>query len=146
MKNFRLLSPLLALVLVLGAFTTPAAALEDPSLTATSAILVDVTYGTEVLYERAAHERVYPTGLTKVMTALLAVEAVERGNTVLVALPGCLDENGAISNLSATEQRQVTLGRNDDNYIEIVDGLEEGDIVLALSPQGSSIMSAMGME
>ena len=76
----------------------------------------------------------------------LPVEAVERGNTVLVALPGCLDENGAISNLSATEQRQVTLGRNDDNYIEIVDGLEEGDIVLALSPQGSSIMSAMGME
>lgn len=75
----------------------------------------------------------------------LPVEAVERGDTVLVALPGCLDENGAIFDLSATEERQVTLGRNDDNYIEIVDGLEEGDIVLALSPQGSSIMSAMGM-
>ena len=71
---------------------------------------------------------------------------VERGDTVLVALPGCLDENGLIANLSATEQRQVTLGRNDDNYIEIVDGLEEGDVVVALSPQGSSIMSAMGME
>ena len=70
---------------------------------------------------------------------------MERGDTVLVALPGCLDENGAIFDLSATEERQVTLGRNDDNYIEIVDGLEEGDIVLALSPQGSSIMSAMGM-
>ena len=76
----------------------------------------------------------------------LPVEAVERGDTVLVALPGCLDENGLIANLSATEQRQVTLGRNDDNYIEIVDGLEEGDVVVALSPQGSSIMSAMGME
>lgn len=75
----------------------------------------------------------------------LPVEAVERENTVLVALPGCLDENGVISDLSATEERQVTLGRNDDNYIEIVDGLEEGDIVLALSPQGSNIMSAMGM-
>ena len=76
----------------------------------------------------------------------LPVEAVERGDTVLVALPGCLDENGLIANLSATEQRQVTLGRNDDNYIEIVDSLEEGDVVVALSPQGSSIMSAMGME
>ena len=75
----------------------------------------------------------------------LPVEAVERGDTVLVALPGCLDENGFISDLSATEERQVTLGRNDDNYIEIVDGLEEGDVVVALSPQGSSIMSAMGM-
>ena len=40
----------------------------------------------------------------------------------------------------------MTLGRNDDNYIEILDGLEEGDVVLALSPQGSSLMSAMGME
>ena len=75
----------------------------------------------------------------------LPVEAVERGNTVKVALPGCLDENGAIADLSATEERQVTLGRNDDNYIEIVDGLEEGEVVLALSPQGSSLMSAMGM-
>ena len=75
----------------------------------------------------------------------LPAEAVERGDSVLVALPGCLDENGVISDLSATEERQVTLGRNDDNYIEIVDGLEEGDVVVALSPQGSSIMSAMGM-
>ena len=73
----------------------------------------------------------------------LPVEAVERGGTVLVALPGCLDEDGNVKDLSATESRQVTLGRNDDSYIEILDGLEEGDVVLALSPQGSSLMSAM---
>ena len=73
----------------------------------------------------------------------LPVEAVERGDTVLVALPGCLDEDGNVKDLSATESRQVTLGRNDDSYIEILDGLEEGDVVLALSPQGSSLMSAM---
>ena len=75
----------------------------------------------------------------------LPVEAVERGDTVLVAQEGCLDENGTIVDISATESRQVTLGRNDDDYIEIVDGLEEGDVVVALSPQGSSLMSAMGM-
>ena len=73
----------------------------------------------------------------------LPVEAVERGDTVLVALPGCLNEDGNVKDLSATESRQVTLGRNDDSYIEILDGLEEGDVVLALSPQGSSLMSAM---
>ena len=100
MKNFRLLSPLLALVLLLGAFTTPAAALEAPSLTATSAILVDVTYSTEVLYERAAHERVYPTGLTKVMTALLAVEAVERGEL-------SLDQQVTASSGIRSEERRV---------------------------------------
>ncbi len=77
----------------------------------------------------------------KVLT--LPVEAVERGNTVLVAGPGCLDEKGNVADLSAAEKRQVTLGRNDDNYIEIVDGLEEGDVVLAPSPQGTNMMEAM---
>ena len=38
----------------------------------------------------------------------------------------------------------MTLGRNDDEYIEIVDGLEEGEVVLALSPR-LQLMSAMGM-
>ena len=73
----------------------------------------------------------------------LPVEAVERGNVVLVALPGCLDEQGNIVDLTAVEQRQVTLGRNDEDNVEIVSGLEEGDVVLALSPQGSSLMSAV---
>lgn len=76
----------------------------------------------------------------------LPVEAVERGDTVKVALPGCLDENGNIVDISAVEERKVTLGRNDDNYIEIVDGLEEGDVVLAPSPQGSNMMETIASE
>lgn len=73
----------------------------------------------------------------------LPVEAVERGDTVLVATEGCLDEKGNVVDISAAEKRQVTLGRNDDNYIEIVDGLEEGDVVLAPSPKGSNMMEAI---
>ncbi len=73
----------------------------------------------------------------------LPVEAVERGDTVLVATEGCLDEKGNVVDISAAEKRQVTLGRNDDNYIEIVDGMEEGDVVLAPSPQGSNMMEAI---
>ena len=45
--------------------------------------------------------------------------------------------------ITAAQERQVTLGRNDDNYIEIVDGLEEGEVILAPSPQGSNMMEAM---
>lgn len=71
------------------------------------------------------------------------LEAVEQGSTVLVAGEGCLDEAGNVVDLSAAEERQVTLGRNNDSYIEIVDGLQEGDVVLAPSPQGSNLMSAM---
>ena len=74
---------------------------------------------------------------------VLPVEAVERGNTVLVAKEGCLDEKGNVVDITATEERQVALGRNDDNYIEIVDGLEEGEVILAPSPQGSNMMEAM---
>ena len=73
----------------------------------------------------------------------LPVEAVERGITVLVAKEGCLDETGKVVDITAAQERQVTLGRNDENYIEIVDGLEEGEVVLAPSPQGSSMMEAM---
>ena len=74
---------------------------------------------------------------------VLPVEAVERGNTVLVATPECLDEKGNVVDITAAQERQVTLGRNDDNYIEIVDGLEEGEVILAPSPQGSNMMEAM---
>lgn len=67
----------LALCLPLG---TPALASgsETFSLNATAAILVDADYD-QVLYEMAADERRYPASITKVMTGLLTIEAVERG-------------------------------------------------------------------
>ena len=49
---------------------------------AKAAILVDTTYG-EVLYEHNAHEQTYPASITKVMTALLAIEAIDRGELSL---------------------------------------------------------------
>jgi D-alanyl-D-alanine carboxypeptidase (penicillin-binding protein 5/6) len=41
--------------------------------------LVDVRYDT-ILYEKAAHTTLFPASITKVMTALLVVEAIERGD------------------------------------------------------------------
>ena len=73
----------------------------------------------------------------------IPVEAVEQGNVVLVAGEGYFDEEGKIADPTAVEERTVTLGRNDSEYIEIVDGLTAGEVVLALSPQGSSFMSTM---
>ena len=40
------------------------------------------------------------------------------------------------------ETKEVTLGRNDDEYIEVTDGLEEGVVVL-VSNQASSLMDMM---
>ena len=70
------------------------------------------------------------------------VDAVKRGNEVLVALPGCLDDNGNVADLTAVETRQVTLGRNDENYIEVVDGLKEGEVIL-IENQASNMMAMM---
>ena len=61
------------------------------------------------------------------------VSAVERGDTVLVPLPGAMTEDGtAVADASKLENRSVTLGRNDDAYIEITSGLEEGETILIL--------------
>ena len=63
----------------------------------------------------------------------IPVEAVNRGqngaSTVLVAGPGALDEAGNLADSSKLEEREVTLGRNDEAYIEVLSGLEEGETV-----------------
>ncbi len=79
MKKSRFLALLLLLALLLP---TAAFALEDPAPAATAALLVDATYD-EVLYELNAHEKRYPASITKVMTALLTLEAVDRGELAL---------------------------------------------------------------
>ena len=67
------------------------------------------------------------------------VGAVERGNTVLVPGEGAMAEDGtAVADLSKVEERTVSLGFNDEAYIEITYGLEEGDTVLI--PTGADEM------
>ena len=53
-------------------------AVEDLPLTVPSAVLMEKETG-EVLYELNAHERMAPASVTKVMTMLLVMEAVEAG-------------------------------------------------------------------
>jgi len=77
---------LCALAVVLAVVTAcplPASAESPPGgttleVSSPSAILVDALSG-EVIYEKAADERYAPASLTKIMTLLLAVEALEDG-------------------------------------------------------------------
>ena len=58
-------------------------------------------------------------------------EAVNSDGTVLVAGEGALAEDGVtIADPSKIESRTVTLGRGDQDYVEITSGLEEGETVL----------------
>ena len=57
--------------------------------------------------------------------------AVNSDGTVLVAGEGALAEDGVtIADPSKIESRPVTLGRGDQDFVEITSGLEEGEIVL----------------
>lgn len=92
MKKNRLLSALLLSVLLASLLALPASAVGDGSAPAASgsailssmsiqakaAILVDDDYQ-EILYEQNAHEKSYPASITKVMTTMLVIESVDRG-------------------------------------------------------------------
>ena len=90
MKKSRLLSLVLTLLLALSlaspfalaAEGSGSAILDSMSVDAKAAVLVDPDTD-EVLYELNAHEKMYPASITKVMTCLLTLEAVDAGQLTL---------------------------------------------------------------
>ena len=78
MKRIALLLPVLVL---LTAMPVRGAAVEL-ELAGKSALLMDVNTGT-VLYESNAHEKLVPASVTKIMTMLLIMEAVDAGKIAL---------------------------------------------------------------
>ena len=77
----------------------------------------------------------------------IPVDAVQRGETpfVLVAGAGALDENGNLADFTKLEQRPVELGRNSDEYIEVLSGLTEGETVFIPNAASSFMNAMMGM-
>lgn len=78
---------LLCTAVALLTLLTPAHAAETVpqdavDVSAPSAILMEKSTG-DVIYEKSAHERMPPASVTKVMTMLLIVEAIERGELSL---------------------------------------------------------------
>ena len=69
---------LLSAVLLLGLLPGQAKAAEM-EVNAKSAVLMDVATGT-VLFEKNAHEALAPASVTKIMTMLLIMEAIDSGS------------------------------------------------------------------
>ena len=78
MKIRRFLSIFLLAVL-LATLTVPAYGLEDPAIRAKAALLVDISSDT-VLYEKDIHDELDIASTTKIMSALLIFEALDRGD------------------------------------------------------------------
>ena len=70
---------LLALLLVLCLLPHPVSAAPALEVAGKSALLMDITTGT-VLYEKNAHERLPSASVTKIMTLLLIMEAIDGGD------------------------------------------------------------------
>ena len=73
----RVAVALLALILVMGMVPVRGRALEL-DVAGKGAVLMDIATGT-VLYEKNPHERLSPASVTKVMTLLLIMEAIDSG-------------------------------------------------------------------
>lgn len=110
----RLLSFLLICFLFLSLFPTSALAAEElGEVQAAAAILVDTSYNT-VLYEKNSDERRPPASITKVMTALMVLEAIDRGElkesdliTASSNAPSDITEDSSTQNIQPGEQMTV---------------------------------------
>jgi D-alanyl-D-alanine carboxypeptidase (penicillin-binding protein 5/6) len=82
MKKIRFLSLILIVCLLAGSFAPAASAAEAPSVVAHSVVVADLN-SEHILYEKNMYERVAPASLTKIMTILITVEAIENGECSL---------------------------------------------------------------
>ena len=122
MKNRRFFSLFFVLLLLCSLLCPAALAAEgdedarepipDIAVEAKAALLIDPTTD-EILYELNIHEQLYPASLTKIMTALLTLEAVKAGDLamdqVLTASAAAVDLPYDASTAGIDEGEQFTV-------------------------------------
>lgn len=139
MKKYRLVSLLVTLVLLTGVLSPAVHAAQAPEITAGAALLMDAV-NDEVLYEKNAYDRMYPASLTKVMTALLVLEAVDEGRlsldqmvTASTTFTAGLTANGSTQDIRPGEQMALL----DLLYCLLVASANEASNILAETVDGS---------
>lgn len=147
MKTKRFLSVFLVLLL-LAAMALPMAQavepaempkVEDPQIRAKAALLVDLNTGLPV-YAKDEHQELYPASLTKMMTALLVLDAIDSGKLKLdqmvtataTALEG-LAADGSSAGIKAGE----TMSVENLLYCMLVVSANEACDILAEAVSGS---------
>ena len=158
---------LLLFNLTAGAFATEGDVGEGATV-AKAALLADPDTG-EILFARNIHERLYPASITKIMTALLVLEAVDDGklamDTVLTATEsavGGIPNDASSAGIKAGEQLTVeqllqcilVVSANEAANIlaEAVSGTVDGFVALMnqrakeLGCQDTSFMNTNGLQ
>lgn len=153
MKKFKLISTILLVALLSVMFTMPTLALEDPVTEANAVVLLDMATGNTV-YSKNAEAQAFPASLTKVMTVMLALEAVERGEVSLSDVVTAssnitydLIEDGSTANIEPGEMMSL----RDLLYCAMVRSANEACNIIAEHVSGSisgfiSLMNARAAE
>lgn len=110
MKIRRFLSVFLLAALAVTLYGSPrAAALEEPDIQCKAALLVDAHTGS-IVYAKNEHQELYPASLTKIMTCLLTLEAIDKGkldmNQAVTAAASALEglpSDGSTAGIKAGE-------------------------------------------
>lgn len=146
----RWLSIFLLLLLLLNVCALPAAAVEDPDVQAKAALLVDQKTGA-VVYAKNEHQELYPASLTKIMTFLLVLEAIDQGQlkldqplTATATAMETLAEDGSTAGIQVGE----TLTVEQLLYCMMVVSANEACTILAEEISGSvdAFVDAMNAE
>ena len=144
MKAKRFLSVFLLFVLLVSLTATPFAAAEeptlpeDPDIQAKAALLVDANTGA-IVYAKNEHQELYPASLTKIMTALLVVAAIDKGQLSLdqevtaSSTIESLDTDGSTANIKPGEIMTV----EQLLYCMLVVSANEACVILAEAVSGS---------
>ena len=135
----RLLAVILMTIAVFCC-TIPAAAAYEPTtfeVTANAAMLVSLDTG-EVLYSKNPDERVYPASLTKIMTAVVAIENIDAfENTIMTTSQHAIDvlygTDSSVFGLKPGEQ----LSARDMLYVMLIHSANESANVIAEHIAGS---------
>ncbi len=101
----------LCLSLILTLIITPVlvhAEVTEPTIVAESAILMDANTKT-ILYEKNAYTRQYPASITKLMTALLAIENLEPTNTITFSKEAIFGIERGSSHIGIDVDEQLTV-------------------------------------
>ena len=141
MRKLRFLSLVITICLLFSAVSPCAFALNAPEIKSARSVLVGDIDSGRILYAENAYTRSEPASITKIMTMLLAVEAVERGEASLddmvTASENCnfdLTEDSSTSNIYPGE----IMSLNDLLYCAALASANEACNIIAEHISGST--------
>ncbi len=106
--NKKQWTSLLICILLIFSFSPLKAEIVEPSILAESAILIDANTKT-VLYEKNGYDKHYPASITKLMTALLAIENLSPNDTITFSKEAIFGIEAGSSHIGIDVDEQLTV-------------------------------------